>query len=108
MYPASGQPAKAKGISMFWRVIFIILLIIGICVIYFAVNNYINGSASTGWPTAPGIVSSSSIETNHSGRGRTIYIARISYSYSVAGEKYNGTHVTSADYGSGDYSHAQG
>lgn len=110
----SSRREMGPGMKFFFARIFpFIFVIIGASVTYFGVRNLCRASESAEWPTAPGQIIKSSVESHRStsgsgsnSRSSTTYHAEILYKYSVDGTQYNGTTVAFGDYGSSDPSHA--
>ena len=69
------------------------LAIVGAGVVLLAVGVYVGvqGERSRNWPTAPGIITESDVQSNRSltGRRRRSSSARITYQYLVNGKSYN-------------------
>lgn len=76
-------------------------------------SQFIAASRSVSFPTAPGQVVSSEVESQRSsggggvGRGRTVHRAKISYTYTIGGQTYSGDRVRYAEWSSSSSGHAQ-
>lgn len=90
------------------------IVALGALTLYLGFGAMYRGWASNGWPTVPGVVTTSRIETergtgsssNRTG-SRDSYHARVSYDYQVAGETYTGRRVHAGEYGTADTAHAE-
>ncbi len=77
---------------------FIVLLVIGVVALILFGRNVMLGRRSQNWPTAPGTVEYTGMETYQStdedGSTSTTYDATIQYSYTVGGQAYQGNRRT--------------
>jgi hypothetical protein len=77
---------------------YIILLAIGVVLLVVFGRNVIRGRESQNWPTVPGTVLYTGMETYQStdddGSTTTTYGATIQYNYAVAGQSYEGNRRT--------------
>ena len=95
----------------FSRIFPFIFVVAGAIVSFIGINGLVKAKASAGWPSSPGQIISSSVEsrrsTGDSGRSSTTYHAEIFYEFSVAEITFNGTRIAYGDYGSSSPSHAR-
>jgi hypothetical protein len=101
-----------RGMVFFFSRIFpLIFIIVGGFTGFVGVRSLLRAKASSSWPTAQGVIVSSSVERHHSrdsdGHDRTTYHAEVFYEFTVDGTVYNGNKVAYGDYGSGNPSHAR-
>lgn len=64
----------------------------GLFVVWLGIGDVLDGHASTDWPTVPGEVTESFVET-HSDDDGTTYSAEVRYTYTVDGEPLRGDRV---------------
>ena len=80
---------------------YIILLVIGLVVLFAMGRNVLQGRKSQAWPTAPGKVQYTGMETYQSrdedGSTSTTYGATIQYTYNVGGQEYESNRRTFAN-----------
>mgnify|MGYP001039386955 CR=1 FL=1 len=80
---------------------YIIILVIGVVLLVVFGRNVIRGRASQNWPTVPGTVLYTGMETYEStdddGSITTTYGATIQYNYAVAGQSLEGNRRTFTD-----------
>ena len=95
----------------FSRIFPFMFVVAGAIIAFIGINGLVKAKASVDWPSSPGQVVSSSVEshrsTGDSGRSSTTYHAEILYEFSVEGITFNGTRVAYGDYGSSSSSHAR-
>ena len=90
----------------------VIFILIGIVLLCLGGRNLTRGYVSSHWPKTDGIIQSSTISQSYSKapsntqQQRTLYGARISYDFQVAGSTYSSSRVSFNDY-SHDMNHAQ-
>ena len=86
-------------------------IVAGAIVAFFGINGLVKAKASVDWPSSPGQIVSSSVESHHStgdsGESSTTYHAEILYEFSVEETTFNGNRVAYGDYGSNSPSHAR-
>jgi len=82
-----------------------IFILVGAVVLFAGGKELIYAKDSASWPSVPGQITGSSIETLTGNDGVT-YKAVISYRYPVNGAVYEGKRVAYGDHSSSDYSHA--
>ena len=85
-------------------------VVAGAIIAFIGINGLVKAKASVDWPSSPGRIVSSSVEshrsTGDSGPRRTTYHAEISYEFSIEGITFNGNRVAYGDYDSNSPSHA--
>lgn len=90
----------------FGRIFPIPFILAGAAVMAFGIRDFVRAKSSPDWPTAPGIVVESRVESSSSD-GSTTYGARIRYEYTVNGVVHSGDKVAFGDYDSSDSDHAK-
>lgn len=108
----STKPMPPRVRFFFSRIFPLIFVIAGASVACFGIHALINAKASTGWPTANGVVVASSVEQHRSNKSgssssKLTYHAEILYEFSVNETTYNGNRVAFGDYGSSNPAHAR-
>lgn len=101
-----GSPMTGRSRFLF-RFLVIIFLLVGSGMTYFGVRGLIFSFASRDWPTAEGAITESRVErvrSTHEGKTKTTYHARVSYHYTVNGQRYTGDRVAYGDAGRGNSS----
>lgn len=83
-------------------------IIAGALLSWFGIRSLLRAEDSVKWPTAHGVVQSSSLEYHTGNKGGGTYHAHVLYSYSLDGSNFSGDRIAYGDYGSSDPSHAQG
>ena len=88
------------------------ILAMGTLTLYLGIATMVGGWASEGWPSVPGVVANSEIETQYSNSNSTTrsnftYHASVQYDYEVEGETYSAERVSFGEYGTGDGEYAQ-
>ncbi len=102
----SSQP-MSPGMAFFFSRIFPLIFIgCGAMVLYFGWQDIQHAMASSNWPTAPGMIQSSSVEYHRSQKGSGTYGAKVLYSFTANDLAYNGGQVAFGDYSSGSPDHA--
>ena len=95
----------------FSRIFPFIFVVVGAIAALFGIHGIIKAKASVDWPSSPGRIVSSTVEshrsTGDSGPRSTTYHAEISYEFSIEGTTFNGNRVAYGDYGSNYPSHAR-
>lgn len=91
----------------FTRIFPLIFILTGVSVTYFGAVNYNRANASVEWPTASGLIVSSSVEYHRDDDSAGTYHAEILYEFSVNDVLFNGNRVAYGDFGSSDASHAR-
>jgi hypothetical protein len=81
-------------------------LTVGALLLFFGVRSYQSAQESSGWPTSPGVVLSSSVDS-HRSDDSTTYQAEVLYEYEVSGEKYSSNRIGYGDISTGSPAPAQ-
>ncbi len=90
-------------IVIFMRTMGLLPLLVGLYLIHFSGKTLLEAYQSTGWSSTEGVVLSSKIallSVIDRSRRNPIPIARVEYSYTVAGKTYTSTRISLNDYGS--------
>lgn len=74
----------------------IVILIAGFLVAVYGTPEVLLARKSGNWPTVPGTVVSSDVDSSHVGRGRLKYWPEVEYEYLVDGELFEGDRISHA------------
>ena len=101
----------SPGLKFFLIRIFpLIFIISGGIVGYFGIKGFINAKNSVNWPTAKGIIQTSSVirqEDNGDDRNKVMYHAEVLYNFDVNGTAFSGNRISYGDYDSNRPTHAR-
>lgn len=84
-----------------------IFILIGAAVLFFGVRSVLRANASSGWPTTPGTIVSSTVRQSSGKNGGVTYQAEVLFRYTAGGAPRLSHNVAYGNYGSSDPSHAQ-
>jgi hypothetical protein len=76
-------------------------------ILYLGVKSLFEANASKSWPTVPGKIISSSVDSKSGDKGGTTYHAEVLYEYRAGGQTQSSHDVAFGAYGSSDPSHAR-
>lgn len=68
----------------------------GVVLVVFGVYTRVQSLRSRSWPTAPGVITESRVESSRKREGQWSHVARIRYRYAVNGKTYDGDTISYA------------